>query len=60
MERMAELQHSKYQDLQTGLPSELSMQLAEVALALGSAEDQVTSLLSNVVSLTNQNCHMLK
>ncbi|XP_026197444.1 nesprin-1 isoform X3 [Anabas testudineus] len=41
VERMAELQQSKYQDLQTGLPSELSMQLAEVALALGSAEDQV-------------------
>lgn len=41
MERMTELQQSKYQDLQTGLPSELSMQLAEVALALGSAEDQV-------------------
>lgn len=41
---MTELQQSKYQDLQAGLPSELSMQLAEVALALGSAEDQVTSL----------------
>lgn len=52
MERMTELQQSKYQDLQAGLPSELSMQLAEVALALGSAEDQVISLgytLSNVV-----------
>lgn len=44
MERMTELQQSKYQDLQAGLPSELSMQLAEVALALGSAEDQVTSI----------------
>lgn len=43
MERMTELQQSKYQDLQAGVPSELSMQLAEVALALGSAEDQVTS-----------------
>uniref|UniRef100_A0A3B5L5H1 Uncharacterized protein n=1 Tax=Xiphophorus couchianus TaxID=32473 RepID=A0A3B5L5H1_9TELE len=41
---MTELQQSKYQDLQAGLPSELSMQLAEVALALGSAEDQVTAL----------------
>lgn len=52
VERMTELQQSKYQDLQAGLPSELSMQLAEVALALGSAEDQVISLdytLSNVV-----------
>lgn len=44
MERMTELQQSKYQDLQAGLPSELSMQLAEVALALGSAEDQVIHL----------------
>lgn len=43
VERMTELQQSKYQDLQAGLPSELSMQLAEVALALGSAEDQVTN-----------------
>lgn len=43
MERMTELQQSKYQELQAGLPSELSMQLAEVALALGSAEDQVTN-----------------
>ncbi|XP_029965559.1 nesprin-1 isoform X1 [Salarias fasciatus] len=41
VERMTELQQSKYQDLQAGLPSELSMQLAEVTLALGSAEDQV-------------------
>uniref|UniRef100_A0A8C2ZX98 SYNE1 n=1 Tax=Cyclopterus lumpus TaxID=8103 RepID=A0A8C2ZX98_CYCLU len=40
VERMTELQQSKYQELQAGLPSELSMQLAEVALALGSAEDQ--------------------
>uniref|UniRef100_A0A3B4B2C2 SYNE1 n=1 Tax=Periophthalmus magnuspinnatus TaxID=409849 RepID=A0A3B4B2C2_9GOBI len=44
VERITELQQSKYQELQAGLPSELSMQLAEVALALGSAEDQVTSL----------------
>lgn len=43
---MTELQQSKYQDLQAGLPSELSMQLAEVTLALGSAEDQVTYRLS--------------
>ncbi|MED6283585.1 hypothetical protein CHARACLAT_010424, partial [Characodon lateralis] len=41
VERMTELQQSKYQDLQADLPSELSMQLVEVALALGSAEDQV-------------------
>ncbi|XP_027140369.1 nesprin-1 isoform X4 [Larimichthys crocea] len=41
VERMTELQQSKYQDLHAGLPSELSMQLAEVTLALGSAEDQV-------------------
>lgn len=42
VERMTELQQAKYQDLQAALPSELSMQLAEVALALSSAEDQVT------------------
>ncbi|CAL9692474.1 unnamed protein product [Knipowitschia caucasica] len=41
VERITELQQSKYQELRGGLPSELSMQLAEVALALGSAEDQV-------------------
>ncbi|XP_061756512.1 nesprin-1-like isoform X2 [Nerophis ophidion] len=41
VERMTELQQSKYQDRQAGMPSELSMQLAEVALALGAAEDQV-------------------
>ncbi|XP_061667964.1 nesprin-1 isoform X8 [Syngnathoides biaculeatus] len=41
VERMTELQQSKYHDLQAGLPSELGMQLAEVTLALGSAEDQV-------------------
>uniref|UniRef100_A0A8C7FN26 Spectrin repeat containing nuclear envelope protein 1 n=1 Tax=Oncorhynchus kisutch TaxID=8019 RepID=A0A8C7FN26_ONCKI len=43
VERMVELQQNKYQDLQAALPSELSMQLAEVTLALGSAEDQVPS-----------------
>lgn len=47
VERMMELQQSKYQDLQAALPSELSMQLAEVALALGSAEDQVISIVCN-------------
>lgn len=47
---MTELQQSKYQDLQAGLPSELSMQLAEVALALGSAEDQVTLLHEGILS----------
>ncbi|XP_061127011.1 nesprin-1-like isoform X2 [Syngnathus typhle] len=41
VERMTEMQQSKYHDLQAALPSELSMQLAEVTLALGSAEDQV-------------------
>lgn len=45
---MTELQQSKYQELQAGLPSELSMQLAEVALALGSAEDQVMASFSSL------------
>lgn len=51
VERMTKLQQSKYQDLQAALPSELSMQLAEVALALGSAEDQVTPIVCNHILL---------
>uniref|UniRef100_A0A3Q2XXX1 Uncharacterized protein n=1 Tax=Hippocampus comes TaxID=109280 RepID=A0A3Q2XXX1_HIPCM len=38
---LAEQQQSKYLDLYTILPSEISMQLAEVSLALGAIEDQV-------------------
>lgn len=56
VERMTELQQSKYQDLQAALPSELSMQLAEVALALGSAEDQVTRLLSSTACIIKKAC----
>lgn len=41
VDKIAEQQQSKYLDLFTILPSEISMQLAEVALALGSIEDQV-------------------
>lgn len=41
VDKIAEQQQSKYLDLYTILPSEISMQLAEVALALGSIEDQV-------------------
>ncbi|KAJ8270593.1 hypothetical protein GJAV_G00116870 [Gymnothorax javanicus] len=41
VEKIAEQQQSKYLDLYTILPSEISMQLAEVTLALGSTEDQV-------------------
>lgn len=40
-DKLAELQQSKYLDLYTILPSEISMQLAEVSLALGAIEDQV-------------------
>lgn len=57
VERMTELQQSKYQDLQAGLPSELSMQLAEVALALGSAEDQVTFPLFTFASASSATVH---
>uniref|UniRef100_A0A3Q3WYM3 Uncharacterized protein n=1 Tax=Mola mola TaxID=94237 RepID=A0A3Q3WYM3_MOLML len=39
---LAEQQQSKYLDLYTILPSEISMQLAEVSLALGAIEDQRT------------------
>uniref|UniRef100_A0A3B3ZCC3 Uncharacterized protein n=1 Tax=Periophthalmus magnuspinnatus TaxID=409849 RepID=A0A3B3ZCC3_9GOBI len=38
---LAEQQQSKYLDLYTILPSEISMQLAEVSLALGAIEDQI-------------------
>lgn len=41
VEKLAEQQQSKYLDLYTILPSEISMQLAEVSLALGAIEDQV-------------------
>lgn len=41
MEKLAEQQQSKYLDLYTILPSEISMQLAEVSLALAAIEDQV-------------------
>lgn len=41
VDKLAELQQSKYLDLYTILPSEISMQLAEVSLALGAIEDQV-------------------
>uniref|UniRef100_A0A673K6N1 Uncharacterized protein n=1 Tax=Sinocyclocheilus rhinocerous TaxID=307959 RepID=A0A673K6N1_9TELE len=40
VDKLAEQQQSKYLDLYTILPSEISMQLAEVSLALGSIEDQ--------------------
>uniref|UniRef100_A0A4W4DR26 Spectrin repeat containing, nuclear envelope 1b n=1 Tax=Electrophorus electricus TaxID=8005 RepID=A0A4W4DR26_ELEEL len=40
VDKIAEQQQSKYLDLYTILPSEISMQLAEAALALGSIEDQ--------------------
>uniref|UniRef100_A0A1A8H4I9 Spectrin repeat containing, nuclear envelope 1b n=1 Tax=Nothobranchius korthausae TaxID=1143690 RepID=A0A1A8H4I9_9TELE len=43
VEKLAEQQQSKYLDLYTILPSEISMQLAEVSLALGAIEDQVLS-----------------
>ncbi|KAK6304736.1 hypothetical protein J4Q44_G00253220 [Coregonus suidteri] len=43
VDKIAEQQQSKYLDLYTILPSEISMQLAEVSLALGAIEDQVLS-----------------
>lgn len=42
VDKLAEQQQSKYLDLYTILPSEISMQLAEVSLALGAIEDQVS------------------
>ena len=41
VEKMAEEQKNKYLGLYTILPSELSLQLAEVALDLGTTHDQV-------------------
>lgn len=41
LEQIADRQQMKYQDLHATLPSEISTQLAEITLALGSAEDQV-------------------
>ncbi|XP_067272909.1 nesprin-1 isoform X4 [Pseudorasbora parva] len=41
LEQIADCQQMKYQELHATLPSEISTQLAEVTLALGSAEDQV-------------------
>ena len=41
VDKVAEQQQTKYLDLYTILPSEISMQLAEVSLALGAIEDQV-------------------
>lgn len=41
MEKMAEEQKNKYLGLYTILPSEVSLQLAEVALDLGTIHDQV-------------------
>ncbi|KAL0164552.1 hypothetical protein M9458_040305, partial [Cirrhinus mrigala] len=40
LEQIADRQQMKYQDLNATLPSEIGTQLAEVTLALGSAEDQ--------------------
>lgn len=45
LEQIADHQQMKYQDLSATLPSEISTQLAEVTLALGSAEDQVPSFI---------------
>uniref|UniRef100_A0A8C7ULC6 Spectrin repeat containing, nuclear envelope 1b n=1 Tax=Oncorhynchus mykiss TaxID=8022 RepID=A0A8C7ULC6_ONCMY len=41
VDKIAEQQQSKYLDLYTILPSEISMQLAEVSLALGAIQDQI-------------------
>ncbi|KAI5615121.1 nesprin-1 isoform X2 [Silurus asotus] len=43
LEQIADRQQLKYKDLHATVPSEISTQLAQVTLALGSAEDQVQS-----------------
>lgn len=50
VDKIAEQQQSKYLDLYTILPSEISMQLAEVSLALGAIEDQVPDYLVLAIS----------
>ena len=52
VDKIAEQQQSKYLDLFTILPSEISMQLAEVSLALGAIEDQVGCLSGTTPTLT--------
>lgn len=46
LEQIADRQQIKYQDLHATLPSEICTHLAEVTLALGSAEDQVPSFIN--------------
>ncbi|KPP77537.1 nesprin-1-like, partial [Scleropages formosus] len=41
VEKIAEQQHTKYLDLNTILPSEMSMQIAEVTLALSTVDEQM-------------------
>lgn len=48
LKQIADRQQMKYQDLHATLPSEISTQLAEVTLALGSAEDQVPSFILGI------------
>ncbi|EPY80656.1 nesprin-1, partial [Camelus ferus] len=48
IEKMAEEQKNKYLDLYTILPSELSLQLAEVALDLGTIHDQIQDKVKEV------------
>lgn len=50
LEQIADRQQMKYQDLNATLPSEISTQLAEVTLALGSAEDQVPCFMLGILS----------
>uniref|UniRef100_A0A3B5L2V7 SYNE1 n=1 Tax=Xiphophorus couchianus TaxID=32473 RepID=A0A3B5L2V7_9TELE len=54
VDKLAEQQQSKYLDLYTILPSEISMQLAEVSLALGAIEDQVDQ--TSQETLSSENC----
>lgn len=48
LKQIADRQQMKYQDLHATLPSEISTQLAEVTLALGSSEDQVPSFILGI------------
>uniref|UniRef100_A0A3P8TCI8 Spectrin repeat containing, nuclear envelope 1b n=1 Tax=Amphiprion percula TaxID=161767 RepID=A0A3P8TCI8_AMPPE len=60
VEKLAEQQQSKYLDLYTILPSEISMQLAEVSLALGAIEDQVLEIKEDFSSRIHDISEKLK
>lgn len=62
LEQIVDRQQIKYQDLHATLPSEINTQLAEVTLALSSAEDQVLNKNVNntCCCLTLSNAYLMR